>query len=253
MLYLAVAKPSRITGRLLGQLLQERGVQLTTDIQRADAGVSYGVHVGNPTIPFLNARAGALNKYSQFEVMAAAVVLVPTYGRGFDSVSFPKLGRADSHRGGTDIKMYLQRSDLRTKGPSDFYVEWIPSETEYRHWMYRGRHLGTYEKVQVRRTRNHSIGRNYDTGYAFELVHSNRLPNLAGSIDQARLAVESLGLDFGAVDVLAGENGRPYVLEVNTGPGVADGRRQVIQALADKIHRWITLGYPKRRSENRAH
>ena len=33
-------------------------------------------------------------------------------------------------------------------------------------------------------------------------------------------AVNSLGLDFGAVDICEDEEGNPYVFEVNTAPGI---------------------------------
>ena len=38
----------------------------------------------------------------------------------------------------------------------------------------------------------------------------------------ARRAVRSLGLDFGAADVLVDRDGGGYTLEVNTAPSVAD-------------------------------
>jgi glutathione synthase/RimK-type ligase-like ATP-grasp enzyme len=56
-----------------------------------------------------------------------------------------------------------------------------------------------------------------------------------------------LGLDFGAVDVLLGRDGKFYVLECNTAPGVEGEGRQVIQALARKIANWVKKGYPTRK------
>jgi len=40
-------------------------------------------------------------------------------------------------------------------------------------------------------------------------------------LSEAIKAVEYLGLDFGAVDIIVGrDDGKPYVLEVNTSPGL---------------------------------
>jgi len=39
-------------------------------------------------------------------------------------------------------------------------------------------------------------------------------------INQAVAAVNILGADFGGVDVLWGIDGRPYVLEINSGPAL---------------------------------
>ena len=246
MIQLLVARGSRPTGTILARLLERRGLMFGPG--QPCGVISYGVFVQEPEHPTLNANAGAGTKLTQFQRMADIGVRVPTFGD--EPPGFPCLGRSYQHKGGTDIKLYLQRSDLRRKGESDFYVQFIPSETEYRHWIYRGKHLGTYEKVLTHEpTRRRRIGRNYDNGYGFELVRADRLPTLRDSITNARYAVDALKLDFGAVDVLAGEDGRAYVLEVNTAPGVEGPGRFAIQNLADKIARWVERGYPRRRND----
>jgi carbamoylphosphate synthase large subunit len=60
--------------------------------------------------------------------------------------------------------------------------------------------------------------RNKANGFIFQ-IHNEDIPR--DVIEQARRAVEALGLHFGAVDVVFNEQqGRAYVLEVNTAPGV---------------------------------
>lgn len=56
---------------------------------------------------------------------------------------------------------------------------------------------------------------NYSQGFRFRSPRYN--PNQE-RLDAAVKAVEALGLDFGAVDLLIGEDRQTYVLEVNTAP-----------------------------------
>lgn len=251
MLELRVARAGAGTGRILRTLLEERGVQVARRGHDADAGVSYGQAAQDPQIPWLNADAGRLNKYNQFRQMRDAGVRVPTFSRHMLPM-FSFLGRWFRHQGGTDIVVYRNLDHALSLPRREFYVQLIPSTTEYRHWIYRGRHLGTYEKVKVRAPMAGftTFGRNYANGYAFQLVHQAQVDQLRPSIAQATAAVAALKLDFGAVDVLAGTDGLPYVLEVNSSPGVEDGRRVGIIGLANKIARWIELGYPKRKGED---
>jgi len=207
------------------------------------------------TTPALNANAGQHDKLAQFRLMREGGVRVPdfTANGGLVSIQNPLgdfsgvwFGRKLRHRGGTDIALVLQLEDFaaRRASGSEFFTKFIPSTAEYRVWIYRRKHLGTYVKVLRHPSQYRGIGRNYDNGFAFNLVDSDAVPRAA--VDMAAQAVTSLGLDFGAVDMLLGKDGQYYVLEVNTAPGVEGENRQVIQALARKIARWVALGYPRR-------
>jgi hypothetical protein len=57
--------------------------------------------------------------------------------------------------------------------------------------------------------------RNYATGYRFRAPRRRLKPE---RLTMAVEAVKSLGLDFGAVDLLVADDGLGYVLEVNTAP-----------------------------------
>jgi hypothetical protein len=142
--------------------------------------------------------------------------------------------------------LVLEPEDIphRLRAGAQFFTPYIRSQAEYRVWTYRGQHLGTYQKVLAHPERYKKVGRNYDNGFAFQLVREAQIPRAA--VELASQAVEALALDFGAVDILHGRDGRFYVLEVNTAPGVEGEGRQVIQALARKIARWEELGYPAR-------
>lgn len=250
MLRLQIAHGCGPTGRLLRDLLKELGLQVTTlEGTAADAVVCYGAGSRNPRVPTLNANAGKLDKYEQFLALQEAGVQVPTFFAGDTNgmgVHYPLLARKRQHHGGKDIMLVLQQEDLalRRRAGADFFVEYVPRKTEFRCWIYRRQHLGTYEKVLKHPEQYTKVGCNYDNGFAFDLVGAERVPRAA--VELAAQAVQTLGLDFGAVDVLQGTDGQFYVLEVNTAPGV-DGPRQGINKLVEKIQNWVRLGYPKRK------
>lgn len=247
MIELRVSRSSGPTGRVLQQLLQARGVRCGPG---ADAVVCYGAGSGG-RLPSLNGAAGRMDKFEQGLVMQRAGVRVPEHYNPVEAARlaqdhFPLLGRRIQHRGGTDITIALQVEDvpLRAAAGAQFFTRFIPSRREFRVWTYRGRHLGTYEKVCVRPNQYRGIGRNYDNGFAFQLVREGDIPREGVAASSA--AVSALNLDFGAVDMLLGKDGRFYVLEVNTAPGVEGPGRQAITLLADHISRWVTAGYPRR-------
>jgi glutathione synthase/RimK-type ligase-like ATP-grasp enzyme len=146
-----------------------------------------------------------------------------------------------------DIMPVLHPTEVKSRieAGADFFTWYIPSDKEYRVWIYRRRHLATYEKVLTHPAQYSGIGRNYGNGWAFQLVPSQDVPRAA--VDVASRAVEALGLDFGAVDVLRDLFGVFVALEVNSSPGVEGESRRGIRRLADKIVRWHNLGFPKRR------
>lgn len=236
MLELSVAASSKQTGALLATALTERGVSLG---RPARCRVSYGVPGLGGTIPTLNANAGVGDKYDQMVRMGAAGVLVPqTYLPDDNPAKFPLLARKRQHMGGTDIRMVFMKKEIpwRVAAGAAFFVEYIPWETEYRVWVFRGKHLGTYEKVMGHPELYKRLGANRKNGFVFNLVREGDIPRAA--VQSATSAVRALDLDFGAVDVLKGEDGKFYVLEVNTAPGVQNGTRVVLQGLAKNIAAW---------------
>lgn len=251
MLQIRIAQGCGPTGRLLQTMLNEHGIETRREVYgfQPHGIVCYGVGVTNPTLPTLNANAGKLDKYEQFLKLQESGVKVPTFYAGDTNgfgCHFPMLARKRKHHGGKDIMVVLQEEDipLRRNAGAEFFVEYVPRKTEYRCWIYRRQHLGTYQKVLKHPEQYRKVGCNYDNGFAFDLVKADAIPREA--VELAAQAVQALDLDFGAVDVLHGKDGQFYVLEVNSAPGV-DGPRQGINGLVGKIERWVQLGYPKRK------
>lgn len=134
--------------------------------------------------------------------------------------------------------IYLARTKLRSSGgdgiivvrPKDdvpeapLYVRYIPKLLEYRvHVFNQEGGSSTYVQQKLRRneteqTADQKLLRNHANGWVFAHPIGDIIPDV---IVQATNAVEYLGLDFGAVDVVVGrEDSKAYVLEVNTAPGL---------------------------------
>ena len=232
------------TGELLRELLHERGIRIG---RPGDAIVSYGVNIESNR-PTLNKRAGMRNKFQELQALRAGQVLVPnhTLAANIGDLQFPVLGRAYRHTRGRDIVPILA-NDAEWRylhNRADFFVQYIPKQREYRVWSYRRRFGGAYEKVLERPQEYRGIIGNWHNGFSFQYAHE--CPQAVK--DLGCKAVDVLGLDFGAVDIIQGTDNRYYVLEVNTAPGV-QGPRQGITFVADKIARWVEMGYPRRNGE----
>lgn len=240
---LHIAKGCGPTGELLAGLLQKQGVTVS---HTATSHVCWGVGI-KTDLPTLN-RNVSRTKLTELETLRKAGVPTIPYTTGMP-VDFPVLARLPQHHGGRDIRVCLDQGDVRrckAKGYA-FFSLYVPRQTEYRVWIYRRQHLGTYEKVLKYPNKLRGVGCNYDNGYAFTLVPSAQIERAA--VEVAAKAVEALQLDFGAVDILVGRQHKYYVLEVNTAPGVEGEGRQVIQALAQKVANWEKLKYPPRHGD----
>lgn len=235
------------TGRLLLQLLREKGLNANDGTGPVEAIVSYGVLV-HSELPTLNTNAGLLDKYQELQRLSYMGFPVPAHSLSNLHLSHPVLGRDFKHTRGRDVVVIpTANSPVPYK---DYYVSLIPKVREYRVWAYRRKAISVYEKVQAHPPRGFR-GRstppevwNYARGYAFKFFPE--APENLRTLGAA--AVHALGLDFGAVDVIEDAAGSLYVLEVNTAPGV-EGRRQGIVNLATKIFRWKELNYISRKEE----
>ena len=114
------------------------------------------------------------------------------------------------------------------------YVQYKKKRHEFRVHVFQGSVLDVVQKRRRNRderpeTFNNQI-RSYDNGWVFCRDNVTRVPEMDSL---AISAVSSLGLDFGAVDIIYNESeNQYYVLEVNTAPGIEG---TTLQLYADKI------------------
>jgi hypothetical protein len=210
-------RTSRPTGAALAEALGlPHGL---TPPAQPDAVIRWGNRMpipwrGPKVVNTAKALTAAGDKFGSLEVMREAGVTVPRFSPDPTELDYPFLGRRRSHVRGTDIVLCLQKGDYMRR-PRDFYVQYIPTVREYRVHVVgdevirvQGKYLDIPEDATAH-IRNHSHG--YRFRAPNKRLHSHRL-------EQCVLAVQCLGLDFGAVDLLLGEDGTSYVLEVNTAP-----------------------------------
>ena len=202
----------------------------------------------------LNQQAKVLNKKSAIQrvsdkanarsILQAEGVKVPKSVFGIESylrdpASFkdrPVIVRPNKHSQGSDF--------WRTDDPFTVYAkmqEFFPGgyiqedlteivEDEYRVLVFQGRVLFMYRKKEFLSSSPGQHGIDTD----ITMINWSQMPK--GVIRQAIRAVEVLGLDFAAVDVLVDRAGEEYVLECNTAPEC--GTMYRAQKFARAIQYW---------------
>jgi len=225
------SRATSATGRLLGNVLGIRGAATHPDGERSDTLIRWGssARVARRPRTVINRRQSieaATDKLGSLLLLQQEHVRIPTiYRRGEvpnDVGIYPLLGRQRTHRQGADIVLCMQRLDLEHSG-AEFYTKYIPTAREFRVHVFQGDILKISEKRLTNREEFQVPWiRNLENGYTFRNVADIR-DRIIQQIEAAgKDAVEALRLDFGAVDVLLGDDGNVYVLEVNTGPSLGD-------------------------------
>lgn len=189
----------------------------------------------------------ASHKRRALEVMAEAGVRVPPFARSLDSEHLVGheiiFGRANYHTKGQDIVVYRNTStagdycehcgrgehgtlefSYHENQPNqplptqeDYFIAYLRPEKEYRYHVAFGRViLPTVKMKEDGSYSDDSLIRNHQDGLWRQVVCREVRPELE---EQALGAVRALGLDFGAVDIIV-HDGRAFVLEVNTAPGL---------------------------------
>jgi len=156
------------------------------------------------------------DKQRALQVMTSAGVRVPPVANRFDGEIL--IGRTANHTQGKGLFVIASQRDFdlaKNNLHCTHFMSYIPTEREYRVHVFQGAVIATAEK----RMSDHATSlhvRNYETGWVFKYLEScpTDISNTAIS------ATRSLGIDFGAVDVIKSINGNIYVLEINTAPSL---------------------------------
>lgn len=230
------------TGALFEGYLKDRGVVVTPT---AEAVVCYGFPVGtrHKTINGIGT-GGKIASLTAWK--AAGVRTVPWFAAGTPipvDFKFPALARQNHGFGGKDIVPVFQAIEVpwRIAAGFDWFSSYVPLDTEYRAWVFRGEVLDTYEKVMCRPTEyKYVAGRNFRQGFEFQHV-----PTPKDVEAEVVAALRTIKYDFGAVDALRGVDGKIYILECNSAPGALRSKaHSTIAKFADRIAEWDKAGHP---------
>lgn len=245
---LKIASVAKETGALLKTYLMERGLVIdkTNPIK-----ISYGVP-GEDRKGWLNANVGGGDKILRLKQMQAGGVRTVPWFEGTmipAGFKFPALARAIAGHGGEDIIPVFQPYEVPWRIAAGFawFSSYVPFSTEYRAWIFRGEILDIYEKVMERPEEYvHNTSRNFRNGFEFKKV-TNSLNVPDDVTTQACKALKAVDFDFAAADMLHGEDGKIYILELNTAIGaIRSGCTDTLGKLADRMVAWVQAGTPER-------
>ena len=157
----------------------------------------------------------------------SSIVNIPEYSDYFNSVVSTWLTSGNkvcarsilNGNSGQGLTITNVRQDIPRDAP--LYTKYIPKSAEYRIHIINGIIVEAQKKVWPSTRPSTGVDftqRNYNDGFVFQ---SCKLGDVSFLIyRQALNAVAALELDFAGVDVIMGTDGKAYVLEVNTAPGI---------------------------------
>lgn len=230
-------KPGSKSGALLREALGIRQIRHRNSTFRGGRNwtiINWGfsgnlpVYVGKVINNTVSVGAAA-NKLRCFEWLQANRVNIP------DFTTSPQEARGWLRTGGVCIRHTVTGNSgegLKIVSPDDLeafdaepraplYTKFLPSNSEWRVHVFDGEIIHTQKKLRRRDATGDVRIRNNNNGWVFSSNHPP--PQQVKDIGIA--AVEALGLDFGAVDIIFANGnalfgGVATVLEVNTAPGV---------------------------------
>lgn len=170
----------------------------------------------------------ASNKLKSFELFQDAGVSIPQFFKTKEEAREYINGAAGRSvvcrtllSGHSGAGIVLADSDAELVD-APLYTAYVKKQEEYRYHVFMGKVVDIQRKARKREVPDEQVNwkvRNLDGGFIFarEGVVENE-----GAAQNAIMAVEALGLDFGAVDLIYNaREEKYYVLEVNTAPGLA--------------------------------
>lgn len=171
--------------------------------------------------------AKASNKLHSFNAFKDAGVPIPEFTTSYQTAREWVLDlkatvvartKLNGHSGDGIVLVEHPNVDDLPRAP--LYTEYVKKVQEYRLHVFRGNVFFIQRKARKREIPDEEINwqvRNHANGFIF--AHQGvDVPD--GHKEAAVKAVEALGLDFGAVDLIETKKGEPFVLEVNTACGL---------------------------------
>lgn len=169
----------------------------------------------------------ARNKLSTFQQLEEVGVRIPKWWNQKaevqwarkDSIILERHTLTGESGAGIVVKRYGEELS-----PAPLYVEYIRKQDEYRVHVFNGRAIVTQQKRREsdsEQSKDQALLRNRDNGWVFCVQDINQ--DRKAAVEAAAVAaVAGVGLDFGAVDIIvASRDDLPYVLEINTKPGLS--------------------------------
>lgn len=147
-----------------------------------------------------------------------------------DYIEYPVVGRPDNHSMGRWFYICSNYSDIERarrnkRHPATHFQHLVDDFREFRVHIVDGESIKISEKIG---------GGNYHAGGIFEYPHD--FDHKKTLRNTAKEAVEALGLDFGAVDIIWKDN-TAYVLEVNSAPRLTDETSDTLERYAQAFVR----------------
>jgi len=201
-------------------------------------------------------RAASNKKQARIAFQKAEVPAPKLFLRGSDvaKADLPVIGRTSYHNKGKGFWFCKTLAEVKRavdRGATHF-LEFVPKTREYRvHSFCKKRAFGKedretddyasvklVEKVWQGKNKPdpRQIQKNHEFGWVFLGQQDRREEELDVVRFAAKQAMAALGLDFGAVDVMYKiKDKRPYVLEVNSTPSLADDTADTCEVYAKRI------------------
>ncbi len=181
-------------------------------------------------IPYINpprAVAIACSKTRTFETLKQAGIPVPDCtGDPNTALAWNKVGRIlgrdlDNGSRGRGIAVY-HKGTYKNENHK-FFVKYFKKEREFRFHVVGGEIIHVSEKLrgpEFNENNNNKYVRSHDRGWILGFHHFENNPYPTEGLNSIILAVNALGLHFGAVDCGWNKEKGYCVFEVNTAPGI---------------------------------